>query len=108
MSTQDMEFVVFEIISHAGTAKGLAYEALQAAEAGDYEKAKQMLDEADEALLGAHHVQTSLIQKEAAGDKTEVSMLFVHAQDHLMTAIEAKNLITHIIKLNQKVDELKK
>lgn len=99
----DMELVVFEIISHAGTAKGLAYEALEAAEEGDFDKAERLLKEADEALLGAHHVQTSLIQKEAAGEKTEISMLFVHAQDHLMTSIEAKNLIEHIIKLHKKL-----
>lgn len=99
----DMELVVFEIISHAGTAKGLAYEALEAAEEGDFDKAERLLKEADESLLGAHHVQTSLIQKEAAGEKTEISMLFVHAQDHLMTSIEAKNLIEHIIKLHKKL-----
>lgn len=99
----DMELVIFEIINHAGTAKGLAYEALVAAEEGDFERAESLLKEADEALLGSHHVQTSLIQKEAAGEKTEISMLFVHAQDHLMTAIEAKTLIEHIIKLHKKL-----
>lgn len=104
MEKIDMEVIIFEIISQGGTAKGLAYEALEAAEKGDYEKSEQLLKEADEALLQAHNIQTQIIQAEAAGDKTEVSVLFVHAQDHLMTAIEAKTLIEHIIKLHKKLD----
>lgn len=104
MEKLDMELIVFEIISQGGTAKGLAYEALAAAEEGDYEKSEALLKEADEALLQAHKIQTDIIQAEAAGNKTEVSVLFVHAQDHLMTAIEAKNLIEHIIKLHKKLD----
>lgn len=100
----DMEVIIFEIISQGGTAKGLAYEALEAAEKGDYDKADKLLKEADDSLLEAHKIQTSIIQGEARGEKTEVSVLFVHAQDHLMTAIEAKTLIEHIIKLHKKID----
>lgn len=100
----DMEVIIFEIISQGGTAKGLAYEALEAAEKGDYDKSDKLLKEADDCLLEAHKIQTSIIQAEARGEKTEVSVLFVHAQDHLMTAIEAKTLIEHIIKLHKKID----
>ena len=105
MSKIDMEAIVFELISRGGTAKGMAYEALAAAELGNYEEAESLLKQADEELLAIHNVQTSLIQSEAAGDKNEVSILFVHAQDHLMTAIEAKNLIECMIKMHKKIDE---
>lgn len=36
----NMEVIIFEIISQGGTAKGLAYEALEAAENGDFKKQK--------------------------------------------------------------------
>ncbi|MGG7178177.1 PTS lactose/cellobiose transporter subunit IIA [Clostridium paraputrificum] len=104
MAKLDMDVIIFEIISHGGTAKGMAYEALQAAEKGDFEEADRLLKEADKELLEAHHIQTSIIQAEAAGDKTEVSVLFVHAQDHLMTAIEAKTLIECMIRLYKRLD----
>ncbi|MCC0782746.1 PTS lactose/cellobiose transporter subunit IIA [Clostridioides sp. ES-S-0108-01] len=45
-----------------------------------------------------------MIQAEAGGEKTELSVLFVHAQDHLMTAMEARSLVEHIIKLHKKID----
>ncbi|EEH96640.1 hypothetical protein CSBG_00266 [Clostridium sp. 7_2_43FAA] len=101
---ENMEGIIFEIISQGGTAKGLAYEALMAAERGDFNKAGELMKEADAYLGQAHKIQTNIIQAEARGEKTEVSVLFVHAQDHLMTAIEAKTLIDHIIKLHKKIE----
>ena len=60
---------------------------MEAAEKGDYDKADKLLKEADDCLLEAHKIQTSIIQAEARGERTEVSVLFVHAQDHLTTAM---------------------
>ncbi len=104
---ENMELIIFEIINYGGTAKGLAYEALEAAQQGDYEKAEQLLKEADENLVQAHRIQTELIQAEARGEHHEVSVLFVHAQDHLMTAMEARTLIEYLIKMHQKMDGMK-
>ena len=96
-----MELVVFEIVNSAGTAKGLAYEALREAENGNFK-------EADEALLSAHNVQTEVIQAEVNGEVITPSVLFVHSQDHLMTAIEAKTLIEGMIRMYRRIDELEK
>ena len=103
MNEELME-ISFGLIANAGEAKGLAYEALAAAENGDFEEAEKLLKEADEALNQAHKVQTDIIQAEARGENTEVSVLFVHAQDHLMTAIEARNLIEKMIKMYKIID----
>ena len=108
MDKKQMELVVFEIVNSAGTAKGLAYEALSEAEKGDFEKAENLLKEADEALLSAHNVQTEIIQAEVNGKGITPSVLFVHSQDHLMTAIEAKTLIEGMIKMYRRIDKLEK
>ena len=108
MDKEQMELVVFEIVNSAGTAKGLAYEALSEAEKGDFEKAENLLKEADEALLSAHNVQTEIIQAEVNGKGITPSVLFVHSQDHLMTAIEAKTLIEGMIKMYRRIDKLEK
>ncbi|EST90383.1 hypothetical protein T233_00525 [Vagococcus lutrae LBD1] len=102
----NMELIIFNIINYGGTAKSLSYEALAAAEKGDYDEADRLLKEADQNLLESHKVQTDLISKEAAGEKTEVSLLMVHAQDHLMTAIEAKSLIECMISLHKRIDQM--
>jgi len=105
--TEEMEMIIFNIINFAGTAKGLAYEALGEAENGNYEKAQELLKESDASLLEAHKIQTGIIQAEARGEKQELSILFVHAQDQLMTSMESRTMIESLIKMYKKIDGLK-
>lgn len=92
-----MEENVFPIISLAGESKGLAYEALRLAKENKFDEAEEKMKEADSLLLKSHEFQTNLISREAGGEKIEITMLFVHAQDHLMTAMSEKNLIKEMI-----------
>lgn len=94
-----MEENVFPIISLAGESKSLAYEALRLAKEKKFEEAAEKIKEADEIMLKSHEFQTNLITREADGEKIEITMLFVHAQDHLMTAMSEKNLIKEMISL---------
>ena len=52
---------------------------------------------AKERSIDAHDVQTKLITGELNGEKTETSLLMVHAQDHLMTSLLARDLIEEMI-----------
>ena len=104
----ELEQVIMNIIINSGDAKGYSYEALNAVNEGNYEEADQLIEKANQALEVAHNAQTDLLQKEAAGEKTEVSVLFVHAQDHLMTTITEKNLIEQIMELRKIVNKLVK
>lgn len=92
-----MEENVFPIISLAGESKSLAYEALRLAKENKFDDAEEKMKEADSLLLKSHEFQTNLISREADGEKIEITMLFVHAQDHLMTAMSEKNLIKEMI-----------
>ncbi|XWN52065.1 PTS lactose/cellobiose transporter subunit IIA [Anoxybacillus flavithermus] len=93
------EETVFQIILHGGNGKSLAMEAIQLAKKGDIQAAKDKIKEAEQSINEAHHVQTALIQNEVSGNKNEVSLLMVHAQDHLMTAITIKDLAAEMIDL---------
>lgn len=104
----EMEQAIMNIIVNAGAAKSYAYEALAKVREEDYAGAEEEMKKSDEALELAHSFQTDFIQREAAGEKVEISVLFVHAQDHLMTAISEKNLIEHIMELTKEVNALKK
>ncbi|NRZ16837.1 cellobiose-specific phosphotransferase system component IIA [Clostridium beijerinckii] len=63
---------------------------------------------ANDAIAKAHDGQTVFLQKEANGERINMSVLFVHAQDHLMTAITEKNLIEQIIELRKVINGLVK
>ena len=92
------EMIAFGLIAQAGDARSKAYEALASAKKGNFEQAEA-------SVLEAHHIQTSLLAKEANGDHTEVNVMLVHAQDHLMTAILAKELIAEMIEMYQAMSE---
>ncbi|MVX64015.1 PTS lactose/cellobiose transporter subunit IIA [Clostridium chromiireducens] len=95
------ELIVMDIIVSAGEAKGYLYEALSKAKEGKFEEVDALFEKAEEALGRAHDIQTSLITREANGEKLNVSILFVHSQDHLMTCMSEKNLIREIIEMRR-------
>lgn len=80
-TTQD----AMSILMNAGEARNSVKEAYEAIAAGDLEAAKARLDEAEQKILLAHHVQTDHIQGVFRGEPQEYSLLFTHAQDTLMT-----------------------
>ena len=96
---------VMGLIVHSGNTKSECMEAIQLAKRGNIEQAKEKISSANEVLTEAHHAQTALLTEEAKGGKVEVTMLLIHAQDHLMTAIEAKNLIECMIKMYKRMDK---
>ncbi|MFW5686637.1 MAG: PTS lactose/cellobiose transporter subunit IIA [Halanaerobium sp.] len=102
------EEIIFTIISEAGNAKSLAFEALREARKGNFKKANEKLKEVNKNFNKAHDIQTDLITKEANGEKNEVSILMVHAQDHLTSATLAKDLIKEMIKMQEEIHKIKK
>lgn len=93
------EEIVFKIILHSGNGRSYAMDAIAAAKKGDFAAARNHLQKASEELNAAHQVQTSLIQNEADGKQTEITLLMVHAQDHLMNAITIKELAAEFVDL---------
>lgn len=103
---KELDMAIMNIIINAGDAKNHAYQALAKANEGDYEGADREMELANEAIGLAHESQTSFIHREASGEKLDISVLFVHCQDHLMTAMSEKNLIEQIIELRKIVNTL--
>lgn len=100
-----MEEVIMNLIIHSGEARSYAMEAMQLAKTGNIEGARELIEKSSIQLGEAHKSQTALIQGEASGSKAEISMLLIHAQDHLMTTMILKDLANEIVDLYQKIDE---
>lgn len=100
-----LELIAFEIISNVGMAKSLAVEALRDAREGKYEDAEAKLNEASECLVKGHHAHTSLIQKEAAGEKVEFSLIIMHAEDQMMAAETIKCLAEEMIGMFRQLND---
>lgn len=96
------------LIINAGNAKSFAVEAIKAAKEANFSEAHDKLDEAQKALVDAHNTQTGMLTKEAQGEHAQVTLLMVHSQDHLMTAITFVDLATNFVDVYEQLNELKK
>ena len=99
----DLEEVVMGLIINSGQARSLAYAALKQAKQGEFAAARAMMDQSRLALNEAHLVQTKLIEGDQGEGKMKVSLVLVHAQDHLMTSMLARELVTELIDLHEKI-----
>ncbi len=98
----DIEMIVMKLVVNGGNARSTAIEALRAAKVGDFMKADELMEEADTILKEAHEIQTEMIQNELNGNKVEVGLLMVHAQDHLMNAMTVMDLSKEMIDILRK------
>ncbi len=83
----ELNLVSMQIILHAGDAKIKVEEALDKMKDFDFDLARQLLKHADDDIVLAHQAQTEIIQSEAAGKEYPNSLLFNHAQDTMMIAM---------------------
>jgi len=93
----ELEEQIMGIIINAGQSRSLCFEALQSAKAGDFADADEKMKQAQHYAREAHLVQTQLIEADEGEGKTKMTLVMVHAQDHLMTSILAKELVTEFI-----------
>ena len=100
--------VVMGLIMNAGNAESEAIAALAAAKENNFSEAEARMKAANEALVETHNTQTSLLTAEASGNNSEVTLLMVHSQDHLMNAISYLGLTQELIDVYKRLTTLEK
>lgn len=101
-----MEEISFQIIAAIGEARTLIMSAITLAGNQQYEQAKEQLGQAKQAFATAHHAHFDLIQKEANGEKLELGLLLVHAEDQLMTTSLLHEVAEQMVTMYQKMYQL--
>ena len=89
---------------HAGNAKDLAYDALTAAKDGNYDRAAELLEKAQEEYEAGHDIQAETMKQDNPENRVITNMLLDHSMDHLMAAQSEMKLIRELIDLHKKVD----
>jgi PTS system cellobiose-specific IIA component len=100
---EDLEETVMELIINSGESRSCAMQALYAAKAGKWDEVDGLLDESTAASKRAHKVQTALIGLDEGTGKVPVNLILVHAQDHIMTSMLARELIEELIEVHKKL-----
>ena len=97
MAEINQEEIVMNLIVDGGNGRSSALKAIDAAKENNFELAEQLLKESNASLLKAHNYQTQLIQDNLGEQSDKVSLIMVHGQDHLMTAMLAYDIATKMI-----------
>lgn len=99
MEENQLTEVAMNVILAAGDARECCTKALKSARGGDFVQAETLMKQAHENIVQAHNAQTEVIQGEARGEKTELCLLFIHAQDTLMTIMSELNMAGEMIQM---------
>ena len=102
---EDLSELSFQLILHSGNARSCAMEAITLQKQGKSSDAQDKLKEAEQEFVAAHKIQTALIQQEVNGEKFDIPMILIHAQDHLMTSMTTKDLAIEIVELHKKTQK---
>ncbi|HEX9027069.1 MAG TPA: PTS lactose/cellobiose transporter subunit IIA [Clostridium sp.] len=105
---EGIELIAFNIISNVGTAKSMGIEALMKGRGGKVEDAKKLLEEASTFMKEGHKSHSQLIQQEAQGNKQEISLILMHAEDQLMAAEIILCLAKEMLYMQKEINDLKK
>ncbi len=100
--------ISMDIIVNAGDARNFAFGAISDAKAGNFSEAAHKLTQAEEAIVAAHRAQTDTLQAEMSGEEHELCILFIHAQDTLMTIRTEVNMAKEFVSLYQTMTDLLK
>lgn len=98
----NLELVSFQLISNVGEARSALFEAMRAAREECFEEADRLVRDAEDSLIKAHESHSSLIMQEASGDKVQISLLLMHAEDQLMTTELLKGMAKEVILTHKK------
>ena len=95
----EMELTIMRLITAAGDARSLAMQAIRAARAGHLDEADALMIECDKKMVDADQCQTGLIFAETNGSPVPITLLMVHAQDHVMNAMTVKDMAGEMIEM---------
>ena len=100
---EGIELVCFKMISALGAAKS----SFQEAKLGNFDKARNCIEEGSNFQVEGHEAHFGLLQQETSGDPVTLSLLLVHAEDQLMSAEFLKITAEEIIALYERLEAIK-
>jgi len=103
ITDEKREAIAMRIIAGAGLARSSAFGAIEAARRGEFERAEELLQQADASLHDAQEAHRELLQLYAMGEVPHLDVLLSHAQDHFMTASLARDLAGELVQVYQQI-----
>ena len=93
----DLEEMALEIITNVGTARSMYVEAVEAAKAGNFEEAHNLVAEGEKIFVNGHHAHADLVNAKIGVEELQYMFLVMHAEDQLMSAETLKIVCDELI-----------
>ena len=93
----DLEEMALEIITNVGTARSMYVEAVEAAKAGNFEEAHNLVAEGEKIFVNGHHAHADLVNAKIGVEELQYMFLGMHAEDQLMSAETLKIVCDELI-----------
>ena len=103
MEENEINQVAMVLIANSGDARSKFMEAIALAKDRYFDQAQDKFDEGKASLRLAHQAQTDLLTQEAGGERVALSLLLLHAQDHLMNAMTVRDFAQELNDLYQRL-----
>ncbi|MGN1382923.1 MAG: PTS lactose/cellobiose transporter subunit IIA [Eubacterium sp.] len=97
------EQICFQLITASGGAKSAYMAAIGKAKEGAFNEARALIREGDRCLAEAHRPHADMVQKEAAGRRSEMTLILAHAEDQMMSTEIFKAMAEEFISLYEKL-----
>ena len=100
---ENREIIAMQIIASVGTARSLYIEAIDRAEEGQFQQARDKISEGEKIFNEGHAVHGQLLTAYANGELENMDILMTHAEDQLMSAEAFGILASRFVNLYEKI-----
>lgn len=100
---EELAQVAFQIITFSGEAKSFAMLAVYAAKEGKFDEANENIKKANENIHKAGEQHFELIQKEASGERINVPLILLHAEDQLLSTQTLILMAQELVEVHKKL-----
>lgn len=105
MDIESVQMTSMGLIAHAGDAFSHFQSAIERAREADFSEADAEIEAGRQAIADAHKIQLDLLATEARGEDLSLTLLLVHAQDHLMSAMSFETVAREFVTLYRERSE---
>lgn len=103
MTVEELNELSCTLIACAGDAYAHFNKAISFASRGDFDAYDHEVAEGRDSIAIAHESQLRLLQADISGKVAGMSVLAMHAQDHLMNAMSFENTAKHIADMYRRI-----
>jgi PTS system cellobiose-specific IIA component len=105
VNQEELTETAMQLIAGAGDSRSYSMEAIMYAKTGEFDQARESIINASRGLKESHDSQLDLLGAEVQGKGPGLSLLMVHAQDHISMAILAKDMAQEFLELYERLDK---